>query len=213
MRSFTKKNIPLNNRLSRSMLALLGIKPEATIAVTNLLNALKGHEFSKASKELINLIDNQQVNDFIDADRENIKEAFAVLKDVELGTNAKAVNFDTYFTSENFPKVIIAHIDNAMNALHPSPAEVLAALNGKNDKNNLNIAELVKGNNEQEKTNTLTQIGRLIVLKQLLRFAEIRSHYRDAEYRIDHYPIENGDEYQISKLHLIHATVLFVNHI
>ena len=162
--------------------------------------------FSKASKQLINLINNKQVSDFIDADRNNIKQKFANLQNVKLVKDVTSEGFEGYFKPERFPDVDTQEIDNAINALHPKPDDVKTALNGTNDKNNLNITELVQGD-QQEKT--ITQISRFIVLKQLLHFAKIRSHYEDAEDHIDHYPVTLGDEYISSRPHLIHATGLY----
>ena len=53
------------------------------------------------------------------------------------------------------------------------------------------------------------QIEKLVVLKQLLRFAEVRSHYTDAVHDIDHWITENGMAYGDSKQYLIKATGLY----
>jgi hypothetical protein len=166
MRSFTKKNVPYNESIYHLMYAV-------DVAFNNLRNGLATPNANIASKNTINLTNIEAVHNLIDVDE--VKRAFAALN------IPNVQNFATFFVHGNFPNVAFgnepAQIGGILNVQSPTPANILAVLDDtvQNINNNLDIQSAPHNIANQ----TISNIATLLVLKQLLRAANVRSEYEN----------------------------------
>lgn len=178
MRSFTKKNVPYNNSIYQ---LLYSTNPN----IVALRNALDHNNFKQANAYLINLTNNATVSGFIDEHRNAIKDVYVALAVQNInGAAITVANFTAAggFTggvpNANWPGVNVAgDIMPTLNALEPNDNTIDNFLTGMGGNNNVDISNLAAPYNVA--AGTVTNIAILLVLKQLLRAAKLRSEYEN----------------------------------
>lgn len=197
MRSFTKKNPPINNSIKE-----LVIKNSPHNNINTLVSNLKTPPFTETNSDLINLADDDIISSLIEKNRDTIKQKLAALNIVYVK------NFNTHFTNANFPGVDVAKdITPYLKALLPSADSITKVLTAAGTHNNLNVCIAPYSLGWQ----TAANIGTLLALDQLMNAAGIRNSYTDARYDqmnvID--PARRGDDYGKSKPHLVKLSGLY----
>lgn len=192
MRSFTKKNPAFDDNVKM-------LVDNTATTINPIISALNDPLFTEAYNNLINLVDDTHIVSLINKDQHQIKRKFSALQNQS--------NVSGYHSNilKVKPATFNTEIKKILDKLSPNPDSIKNVLTAKGKFNNLDIHTKAP----KVPLQTVENISQLLILKQLINAAKIRSSYIDAKYNDSISEELEGTTYGESKPHLVKVSGLY----